>query len=67
MENIISYKPRKSANKQIRLQGTRKKGCTARIIIRQYILYPEYSIIQKINTKRQRIAKEDTLVHLRDC
>lgn len=62
------YKPRKSVNKQVRLQGTRKKGCTAHIIIRQYILYPEYSILQEFESKRQeRLAREDALAQLRSC
>ena len=60
----LYYKPRKT---QVRLQGTRKKGCTAQITIRQYTLYPEYSIIKKFESKRQeRLAKENALVELRD-
>ena len=52
------YKPRKSANTQIWLQGTQRKGCTAHIVKRQYILYPEYSIIKDFESKRQeQLAK----------
>ena len=60
------YKPKQTSNKRLRLQGTRKMGCTAHIILRQYILYPEYGIEKSCESKRQeRLAKEDKLKQLR--
>ena len=38
------YKPKQTSNKRLHLQDTRKMGCTAHIILRQYIVYPEYGI-----------------------
>ena len=63
------YKQRQALNKRVRLQGTRKMGCKAHIIQREYILYPEFSIPSTCNyeSKRQeRLAKEEKLNNLRD-
>ena len=63
------YKPRQALSKRVRLQGTRKMGCKAHIIQRQYILYPEFAIQSSCTyeSKRQeRLAKEEKLHQLRD-
>ena len=63
------YKQRVASNKRVRLQGTRKVGCTAHITQREYTLYPEFVLPSscKYKTKRQeRLAKEEKLKHLRD-
>ena len=61
------YKLRQTTNKRVCLQGTRKMGCKAHIIQRQYILYPEFAIAKSYESKRQeRLAKEVRLKQLRD-
>ena len=60
------YKPKKGLGKRNRLQGTRKIGCKAHIVLREYILYPDYSIAKSYDSKRQeRLAKEEQLKILR--
>lgn len=60
------YKSRKSLNKRVRLQGSRKMGCKAHIVQRQYILYPEFAVSSSYESKRQeRLAKEESLKQLR--
>lgn len=51
-----------------RLQGTRKIGCHAHIVCKQYILYPDFAIPKKetFHVKRkERLMKEDGLKQLR--
>ena len=63
------YKPRTTLNKRVRLQGTRKMGCKAHIIQRQYILYPEFAIPSSCSyesMRQERLAKEEKLHQLRD-
>ena len=60
------YKSRQTLNKRVRLQGTRKMGCKAHIVQRQYILYPEFSVATTYDSKRkERLAKEECLNQLR--
>ena len=60
------YKPKKVLGKRNRLQGTRKIGCKAHIILREYILYPDYKVANSYDSKRQeRLAKEERLKQLR--
>ena len=60
------YKHKKGLGKRNRLQGTRKIGCKAHIILREYILYPDYNITKSYDSKRQeRLAKEEQLKKLR--
>ena len=60
------YKPKKGLGKRNRLQGTRKIGCKAHIILREYILYPDYNVAKSYDSKRQeRLAKEEQLKKLR--
>ena len=60
------YKPKKCLGKRNRLQGTRKIGCKAHIILREYIPYPEYKVDKSYDSKRQeRLAKEERLKQLR--
>ena len=41
-----------SAQKRLRLQGTRKIGCQAKIHIKKYTLYPEFAVSQVQKSKR---------------
>ena len=60
------YKPKKVLGKRNRLQGTRKIGCKAHIILREYILYPDYKVANSYDSKHQeRLAKEERLKQLR--
>ena len=40
------YKSKPKKEKQLRLQSTRKMGCPAHVVVKQYTLYPEYAIQQ---------------------
>lgn len=61
---------RPSANptmpKRLRLQGTRKIGCLAKITIKQYTLYPEYAISEKKCSSKRELKRtmHDTLTAL---
>ena len=60
------HKPRKGLGKRNCLQGTRKIGCQAHIIVREYVLYPDYKVAKYYNSKSQeRFAKEEQLNKLR--
>lgn len=60
------YKPKKGLGKRNHLQGTRKLGCKAHIILRKYIFYPHYNIANSYDSKHQeRLAKEEQLKKLR--
>ena len=52
------YKPRTTLNKRVRLQGTRKMGCKAHIIQRQYILYPEFAIPSSCSYESMHVARK---------
>ena len=51
------YKQRKRMGKCTRLQGTRKIGCNAHIVCRQYILYPDYGIPERHLLVREKKDK----------
>ena len=55
---------------RLRTQGTRKQGCKACIHIREYILFPEYSIggdiTSKVSKWKLRQLKEEKIRILRD-
>ena len=54
------YKPKKGLGKCN--QGTRKIGCKAHIVLREYILYPDYNVANSYDSKCQvRLAKEEQL------
>ena len=61
------YKSKLKKGKQLRLQSTRKIGCPAHIVVKQYILFPEYAVhSDEINGKSKhqiRLQKE----HYRNC
>ena len=61
------YKQRKPMGKRTRLQGSRKMGCNAHIVCRQYILYPDYGIPKKEtqNKRKEREKKQESLKRLR--
>ena len=56
---------------RIYLQGTRKQGCLAHVEVREFILYPEYSIDTLLSTdltmKQVRTLKEEKLKSLKLC
>ena len=61
------YKQRKPTGKRTQLQGTRKMGCSAHIVCRQYILYPDYRVSKKEifgSKRKERGVKEETLKQL---
>ena len=45
-------KSRSSAQKRLRLQGTRKIGCQAKIHVKKYTVHPEFAVSQV--QKKQR-------------
>lgn len=53
--------------KRLRLQGTRKIGCLARINIKKYTLYPEYKVNEDTGgtTREIKQRKQDTLEALK--
>ena len=56
------YKPKTGLGKRNRPQGTRKIGCKAHIILREYILCPDNNVANSYDSKRQeRLAKEEQL------
>ena len=59
----VSDKP-----KRLRLQGTRKIGCLAKINIKKYVLYPEYKIKKDLSatTREMKQRKQDTLEALKN-
>ena len=61
-------KPKKALGKRVRLQGSRKMGCKAHITLRQYVLYPDYSLpkCRAFESKNQeRLTKQQQLKQLR--
>ena len=62
------FKQRQPLNKRVRLQGSRKMGCKAHIILRQYILYPDYAILKHLtftSKYQERRARQQRLDELR--
>jgi len=64
------YKSKLKKGKQLRLQSTRKIGCPAHIVVKQYIVFPGYAVhSDEINGKskhRIRLQKEQTLQKLQN-
>ena len=65
----VQYKqPKLTNSKCIYLQGSRKKGCLAHIEIREFIVYPDYSVNLQVSpslSKKQiRTIKENSLKDL---
>ena len=53
-------------NKQVRLQDTKKIGCQAKIKIKSFTLYPEYSLPkQSLSSRQQKQLQEEVLEQLR--
>ena len=54
---------------RVRTQGTRKQGCKAHIQVREYILYPEYSLEEEVASKsskwKLRLVREEKLKALK--
>ena len=67
---IHYFKSHQCISKRIKLQSTRKIGCTASVQIRKFVFYPEYSVdsqLSKSQTKKQeRKIREITLKQLRN-
>jgi len=63
------FKPHQPTSKHIKLQGTRKIGCTTSVQIWKFVFYPEYSVdlqLSKSLTKKQiRTIKEAALKKLK--
>ena len=58
------YKQRKPMGKRTRLQGTRKMGCNAHIVCRQYIVYPDYGVPKRetfVSNRKEREMIEENL------
>ena len=63
------FKPYQSTSNRVKLQGTRKIGCSASIELRKFVFYPEYSVDSKLSTKcmtkkQERKVKEAALKQL---
>ena len=69
----VQYKKSKftSESTKVYLQGSRKKGCLAHIIIMQFILYPEFHVHSllspNISQNKVRDIKETFLKSLRSA
>ena len=63
-----NYKLKSIANqgKRLCLQGTRKKGCTAHVTIREFKIFPEYKVIPKpdLSNRQLRALKEESIKDL---
>ena len=68
-KNLIIVQKKKIKLPRLRTQGTRKQGCKASIHIREYIIYPDYSIkdgvANTLSKWKLRILKEENLKLLR--
>ena len=63
------YKSKPKTGKQLRLQSTRKIGCPAHIVVKQYILFPQYALPDEVHGKSKhqiRLQKEQTLLKLQN-
>ena len=63
------HKSKPKTGKQLRLQSTRKIGCPAHIVVKQYILFPQYALPDEIHGKSKhqiRLQKEQTLLKLQN-
>ena len=54
---IYGTKESKGKRKQLRLQGTKKVGCNAKIKIKKYVIYKEYSLPKDILVRDARGRK----------
>ena len=63
-DHYFKKKERKSS--RVCIQGTRKIGCQAHVEIREYILYPEYSVnvTKKLSAWKRRTIRESKLEEL---
>ena len=68
-KGVHYFKPHQPTSKYIKLQGTRKTGCTASVQIRKFLFYPEYSVdfqlSKDLTKKQQRKVKEEALYRLK--
>ena len=65
-EHYFKERVRKNT-KRIILQGTRKIGCLAKVIVKQLNLFPEYSISANLLNKKQlRNEREKQLLQLKE-
>ena len=65
------FKPHQPTTDRIKLQSTRKIGCSASLHIRKFIFYPEYSVHSELSSKsltkkQERKVKEAALQQLKD-
>ena len=65
------FKPHQSTSNRVKLQGTRKIGCSASIQLRKFVFYPDYSVDSELSAKsmtkkQERKVKEAALKQLTD-
>ena len=65
------FKPHQPTTDRIKLQNTRKMGCSASIHIRKFIFYPGFSVHSELSSKsftkkQERKVKESALQQLKD-
>ena len=62
------YKEKKSKSTRVCVQGTRKMGCKAHIVIREHILYPEFNVpVENLTDWKLRMMRADKLKSLWDA
>lgn len=60
------YKEKVQKSTKVCVQGTRKIGCNAHIVTREYILYPDFSVTESnLSTWKLRTVREEKLAMLR--
>ena len=60
------YKEKVQKSTKVCVQGTRKIGCNAHIVTREYILYPDFSVTKSnLSTWKLRTVREEKLAMLR--
>ena len=65
---LSEHNPQDKRSKRLRLQGTRKIGCSAKVCIKKYALYPEYKVLDDSTsgtTREIKQRKQDTLSALK--
>ena len=62
------YKEMKQKSTRVCVQGTRKMGCKAHIVIREYILYPEFNVpVENLTDWKLRMIREEKLKSLQNA
>ena len=63
------FKSVRNQGKRLWLQGTRKKGCTAHVTIREFKIFPEFKVIpcSDMSKRQVRVLKEDSIKELQNA